>query len=149
MKRTLLLCKTPLKPQKKPLCRSPMSPSPTGKLFRHARQLLERVASRGKRTNKKRPATETAHFKRIAALSCARCGIAGYSQAAHSNRQQDAKGAAIKAHYLATCPLCCSRPGILGSHVEHDQCIAMTREEANARTTLYIADTRQKLGVSQ
>ena len=72
-----------------------------------------------------------------------------YSQAAHSNRYQDGKGAGFKAHYLATFPLCCSRPGILGCHVEHDQCIGMTRAEADVRTKLYIADTRQKLGVRQ
>jgi hypothetical protein len=149
MKRTLLVRKAPMKSQKKPLRRSPISPSLTGKLFRHARQLLKNLARSGKRTRKKQPAAETAHFRRVAALPCAHCGIVGHSQAAHSNRHQDGKGAGIKAHYLATFPLCCSRPGIVGCHVEHDQCIGMTREEADARTKRYIADTRQRLGVPQ
>ena len=34
-------------------------------------------------------------------------------------------------------------------HLEHDQWIGMTREEADARTELYIADTQRKLGIHQ
>ena len=82
-------------------------------------------------------------------LPCACCGITGYSQAAHSDRYKDGKRAGIKAHYFATFPLCCSCPGIPGCHVEHDQCIGITREEADVRTKLYIADTQQKLGARQ
>jgi hypothetical protein len=101
-----------------------------------------------KRSRKSVPAHEKAHYKRVAALPCAECGIHGYSQCAHSNRAEDGKGLGIKAHYLATFPLCCARPGEIGCHVRHDQCIGMTREEADARTALYIADTHRKLGIS-
>ena len=147
MKRTLLARKAPIKPQKKPLRRSPMPRGLTGQLSRQSYLLLTPRANGSKLTHKKRPTVETAHFRRVAMLPCARCGITGYSQAAQSNCYQDGKGAGIKAHYLTTFPLCCSRPGILGCHAEHDQCIRMTREEADARTLLYIADTQQKLGV--
>jgi hypothetical protein len=149
MKRTLLVRKTPISPQKKPLRRSPMSRGLTGTLSRQSYQLLKQRAQSRNPKQKKRPTAETVHFKRVAMLPCACCGIAGYSQAAHSNRHQDGKGTGIKAHYLATFPLCCSRPGIVGCHVEHDQCIGMTREEVDARTKRYIADTRQRLGVRQ
>jgi hypothetical protein len=93
------------------------------------------------------PAVELTHFKRVAALPCACCGIDGYSQAAHSNRHQDGKGLGLKADYRATFPLCCTRPGVVGCHVEHDQLIGMTRAEADGRTAGYIADTKKKLGL--
>lgn len=98
-----------------------------------------------KRSRKAIPAHELAHYKAVASLPCACCGIIGYSQAAHSNRHQDGKGLGLKANYLATFPLCCTRPGIVGCHVAHDQLIGMTREEADARTEIYIADTLAKL----
>lgn len=94
-------------------------------------------------------AAELAHLKAVAALPCACCGVWGYSQAAHSNRYEDGKGRGIKAHFTKTFPLCCTRPDEIGCHVRHDQCIGITREEADARTSLYIADTLQKLGVEQ
>jgi hypothetical protein len=126
-----------------------MSRGLIGKLSRQSSQLLKQRAKSRKLKQKKRPTAETAHFRRVVMLPCACCGIAGYSQAAHSNRYQDGKGASLKAHYLATFPLCCSRPGIPGCHVNHDQCIGMTREEADARTLIYIAETHRKLGVRQ
>jgi len=97
------------------------------------------------RRQKAMPARELAHLKRVAALPCAQCGIEGYSQAAHSNRYQDGKGRGIKADYRATFPLCCTRPGDLGCHVRHDQCVGITRDEADERTEHYIADTLRKL----
>jgi hypothetical protein len=91
---------------------------------------------------------ERNHLRRVAALPCACCGIWGYSQAAHSNRYQDGKGRGIKANYLATFPLCCTRPGDVGCHVRHDQCIGMTRAEADAATEIYIGETHRKLGIA-
>jgi hypothetical protein len=147
MKRTALLRKVPLKPQKKPLQRSPMSRGLTGKLSWQSHLRVKQRTQSIKSRRKKPLSVETVQFKRVAMLPCACCGIVGFSQAAHSNRYQDGKGARIKAHYLATFPLCCSRPGIRGCHVEHDQCIGMTREEADARTAVYIADTHRRLGI--
>lgn len=149
MKRTFLARKVPLKPQKKPLQRSAVRQGLTGKLSRQAHQLLKARARYRPFSRAKPSAAETVHFRRVSMLPCACCGVEGYSQTAHSNRHQDGKGAGIKAHYLATFPLCCTRPGIPGCHVEHDQCIGMTREEADARTVRYIADTDRKLGIKQ
>jgi hypothetical protein len=142
MKRSPIARKTPMKRSTKPMARGL-----TGMLSVASRQLSKKPAKRMAAKRKARPAAETAHFKRVALLPCARCSIEGYSQAAHSNRYQDGKGAGIKAHYLATFPLCCTRPGVVGCHVEHDQCIGMTRDEADARTEIYIADTQRKLGI--
>jgi len=107
------------------------------------------TAKRMKSRRKSVPARETAHYKRVAALPCAECGIHGYSQAAHSNRHQDGKGLGMKADYLATFPLCCTRPGEVGCHVRHDQLIGMSRDEADERTVRYIAETKQALGVAE
>jgi hypothetical protein len=109
---------------------------------------FDRAKPRKAMKSKRKPilAHELAYFKRVAALPCAECGIWGYSQAAHSNRYQDGKGRGIKAHYKATFPLCSTRPDEIGCHVRHDQCIGMTREEADERTTRYIENTLRLLG---
>jgi hypothetical protein len=93
------------------------------------------------------PAHELAHYRAVAALPCACCGIVGYSQAAHSNKYEDGKGVRLKANYRATFPLCCTRPGIVGCHYEHDNGIGMTREQADLRTIDYIANTLFQLGL--
>lgn len=100
-----------------------------------------------KRKQKSIPAAEAAHYRAVAALPCACCGIVGYSQAAHSNRSQDGKGLGLKAHYRATFPLCCARPGEIGCHIRHDQLIGMTREQADLRTIGYIINTLFQLGL--
>ncbi|MDB5758870.1 MAG: hypothetical protein JWM30_2159 [Burkholderia sp.] len=149
MKRTILFRKAPLKPQKKPLQRPPMPRSLTGKLSHSPTSCASSAPKAGNREEKNQPIAETAHFGRVAVLPCAYCGNTGYVQAAHSNRYQDRKGAGAKAHYLATFPLCCSRPGVPGCHVEHDQRIGMTREDADVGTKRSIADSWKKLGVWQ
>ena len=93
------------------------------------------------------PAYKAAHYRAVAALPCACCGIVGYSQAAHSNRHEDGKGLGLKANYRATFPLCCARPGEVGCHIRHDQLIGITREQADLRTIDYIADTLFQLGL--
>lgn len=54
----------------------------------------------------------------VAALPCAWCGIAGYSQHAHENA---GKGARLKVDDRRAMPLCCARPGIEGCHTAFDQ----------------------------
>lgn len=81
------------------------------------------------------------HLRNVASLPCARCGIEGYSQAAHSNQSIFGKGRGLKASDIATFPLCCTRPEINGCHVEHDQLIGMTKDEANEREIIYLAKT--------
>jgi hypothetical protein len=135
-----------LKPSTKPLKRSPMSRGLTGLLSIASVQLSKRKPMKARR--KSIPAHELAYFKRVAELPCVACGICGYSQAAHSNRYEDGKGARLKAHYQSTFPLCCTRPGEVGCHYRHDNCIGMTREEADERTSGYIAKTKLMLGVA-
>lgn len=139
------MLRTPLKPSTKPMKRSSMSRGLTGLLSIASRQLSKRKPMKARR--KSIPAHELAYFKRVAALPCAECGIWFYSQVAHSNRAEDGKGLGLKAHYKATFPLCCTRPGELGCHYRHDNCIGMTREEADERTTGYIVKTKLMLGV--
>lgn len=88
---------------------------------------------------------EEKHYRNVAALPCARCGIHGYSQAAHSNLGRHGKGGALKADYRATFPLCCTRPGVLGCHAEHDQYVGMSYEEGVERTAKYLAWTEEQL----
>lgn len=49
----------------------------------------------------------------IASLPCYRCGVHGYSQAAHAD---EGKGMGIKTDDLTCYPLCSSRPGSIGCH---------------------------------
>jgi hypothetical protein len=127
--------------------RSPMSRGLTGLLSRDSFKRSKKKPKRTKVHSKVSKAIELAHYKRIAALPCVRCGIEGFSQIAHSNRHQDGKGMGKKAHYLATFPLCCTRPGVAGCHFEHDQCIGGDRAEMDRRTDGYIKDTHRKLGI--
>lgn len=136
-----------IKPGTKPMRRSPMSRGMTGLLSRDSFKRSKKKPKRLKIHAKVTKAIELAHYKRVATLPCARCGIESFSQVAHSNRYQDGKGARKKAHYLATFPLCCTRPGIVGCHFEHDQCIGGNRQEMDRRTVDYIDDTHRKLGI--
>lgn len=147
-----------LKPSTNPMKRTAFKRATTGltgALSSKSRQMAKRVqrkvakAPLRKFSRKAMPAHELVYLKRVAALPCVCCGIWGYSQAAHSNRYQDGKGRGIKADYRATFPLCCARPGEIGCHTKHDQCIGMTREEADERTVRYIADTISKLAASE
>jgi hypothetical protein len=136
MKSSALVRKTPMK-------RTGFTPKikPLPGILRTTSLRPTRIKARRKSV----PAHELAYLKRVAGLPCAECGIWGYSQAAHSNRAADGKGLGLKAHYLATFPLCCTRPGVIGCHVKHDNCIGMTREEADERTERYIAETQRLL----
>ena len=64
------------------------------------------------------PARSEAYRRIVAAMPCAACGIAGYSQHAHAN---EGKGMGIKTDDRAGFPLCAPRPGIEGCHARFDQ----------------------------
>ena len=64
------------------------------------------------------PARSEAYRRIVAAMPCANCGIAGYSQHAHAN---EGKGMGIKTDDRAGFPLCAPRPGIEGCHAAFDQ----------------------------
>lgn len=55
-----------------------------------------------------------AYREAVARLDCYRCGVAGFSNAAHSD--SDGKGGRIKSSDTTCYPLCVDRPGIRGCH---------------------------------
>ena len=64
------------------------------------------------------PARSEAYRRIVAAMPCANCGIAGYSQHAHANA---GKGKGIKTDDRMGFPLCAARPGVEGCHAAFDQ----------------------------
>lgn len=75
----------------------------------------------------------------VASLNCFVCGVAGRSQASHSNSHTDGKGTAIKASDAALFPLCADELGVVGCHTRHDQAKdGLTREERRAREAEFI-----------
>lgn len=98
---------------------------------------------------KSTPARSERYRRVVAALPCACCGIAGYSQHAHEN---DGKGMGMKVDDRRSMPLCCQRPGIEGCHAAFDQYRLLPggREEhrqAGARWAAETRDTITKLGL--
>lgn len=75
-----------------------------------------------------------AYRRYVASKPCFGCGIEGYSQCAHAN----GGGMGTKASDLDTFPLCCSRPGMLGCHMQFDLCIDMTKAERRELTIKYV-----------
>jgi hypothetical protein len=90
-------------------------------------------------TPKDAPARSESYRRWVATLSCGRCGVQLFSQAAHPN---SGRGKGQKASDLDCFPLCCTRPGVLGCHAEHDQLVGMTLDERRDREVLYTARTR-------
>jgi hypothetical protein len=70
----------------------------------------------------------------VASHDCFGCGISGYSQCAHAN----GGGMGTKRSDLDTFPLCSTRPGHMGCHMQHDLCIDMTREQRRELEARYI-----------
>lgn len=75
----------------------------------------------------------------VASLPCAGCGVDGYSQAAHPN---NGKGLGSKTSDLLCFPLCSTRPGHMGCHYMHDNCIGMSRHERRDLELIYTARTQ-------
>lgn len=82
-----------------------------------------------------------AYLRAVASLPCARCGVLGYSQAAHANGARWGKGRGIKSSDSATFPLCCNRPGVQGCHERHDQYLDVTKQTRDDAEAHYIAKT--------
>lgn len=76
------------------------------------------------------------YLRFVAQHDCFACGISGLSQAAHPNY---GRGLGQKASDLDAFPLCCTRPGILGCHAEHDRLIGMTLGQRREFERLYTA----------
>ncbi len=74
----------------------------------------------------------------VALLPCFACGLAGFSQAAHSNQAGAGKGLSIKASDEFLFPLCADQPGRRGCHTQHDLLIGMDAVERNRREEAYL-----------
>lgn len=78
----------------------------------------------------------------VASLPCISCGIVGYSQAAHSNSPEHGKSGARKADDAFLFPLCASRLGHMGCHVEFDSGAMFTKAERRGVTAKWVRDTQ-------
>lgn len=87
---------------------------------------------------KDEPLRSAAYRKWVASFACFACGIAGHSQAAHSNSPIHGKGKGLKADDRYLFPLCTVRPGRVGCHAQHDLLIDMSREERREREERYV-----------
>lgn len=91
------------------------------------------------------PVRSEAYRRLVAALPCIRCGIAGYSQAAHPNT---GKGAGTKTSDLLCFPLCACRPGVRGCHSFFDQGALYTREQRRAIEIEWTRATQQAISAA-
>lgn len=114
-----------LKPSTKPMKRSPM----------------KRRAPKAK-PGKSNVLRSIEHRQNVASLPCAKCGIVGFSQAAHPNFN---KGMGIKNCDSLAFPLCSDRPGVRGHHSLHDQGALYTKEERPIREWEHTDATRAQL----
>lgn len=76
-----------------------------------------------------------AYRRFVASHPCFGCGIEGYSQCCHRN----GAGMGTKASDLETFPLCATRPGHMGCHMQHDLLIDMTRAQRRELEDRYVA----------
>jgi hypothetical protein len=74
----------------------------------------------------------------VVMLPCMKCGIEGYTQAAHMNL---GKGGAIKASDAALAALCCDRVGVRGCHSLLDQGGKLPKAERRAFELEMVAKT--------
>lgn len=79
-----------------------------------------------------------AYRRYVSRQECFGCGIEGYSQCAHPNSAKYGKGLSRKAGDQYCFPLCASRPGTPGCHLQHDNCIDMTIDDRNELEGKYI-----------
>lgn len=70
-----------------------------------------------------KPFRSEAYRRYVSGKACFGCGIEGYSQCAHAN----GGGMGTKASDLDTFPLCATRPGHMGCHMQHDLMIDLDK----------------------
>ena len=113
----MLTRRTPMKRTSWPRRVAPATPvSPVQPLARPANYAS--ATGRAAALKKDAAARSEAYRRIVAAMPCANCGIAGYSQHAHANA---GKGKGIKTDDRTGFPLCAPRPGIEGCHARFDQ----------------------------
>lgn len=89
------------------------------------------------------PVRDESYRRRVAALDCIHCGVAGRSQAAHSD--SDGKGMGLKACDLTCYPLCGPVPGDPGCHWLIGTSGRFTKEERRALEHKYASETKARL----
>lgn len=77
----------------------------------------------------------------VASLPCSYCRIEGYSQAAHPPPTAKSR----KECDLQTFPLCATRPGVTGCHVEFDQMRLIPRAAMRTQAEELAAKTRSAI----
>ena len=91
---------------------------------------------------KSAPVRDKKYLRAVASLPCIKCGIEGYSQAAHG----PTLGRGIKASDRDAFPLCCTRPGVIGCHAEFDQYRGYTTHTRRMSAEFWAEKTWQTLG---
>ena len=76
-----------------------------------------------------------AYRRWVSGFACFGCGLEGYSQAAHRN----GGGMGTKHSDLEIFPLCATRPGHMGCHMQHDLLVDMTRAQRRELEDEYVA----------
>lgn len=94
------------------------------------------------------PVRSEEYRRLVAAYPCSACFVPNYSQCAHSNSSEDGKGLGIKSGDLATAPLCCDRPGIVGCHTLWDRGLLLTKATRPIVFAGWVADTQRKIYAS-
>lgn len=84
---------------------------------------------------KSRPYRSEKYRRFTASFPCFACGVEGYSQCAH---EEYGKGRGTKTDDRRSFPLCCTRLGVIGCHVQHTMLIDMTREERRDIEAAYV-----------
>ena len=74
------------------------------------------------------------YLRWVVTHACFGCGIEGHSQAAHRN----GAGMGTKHSDLETFPLCATRPGHMGCHMQHDLCWQMSRARRRELEDQYV-----------
>ena len=91
---------------------------------------------------KESPLRSEPYRRLVAALPCAHCGIAGYSQCAHANT---GKGTGTKSSDTESFPLCACQPGRRGCHSLFDQGALFSKEARRAKEAEWVAKTRLQI----
>lgn len=91
---------------------------------------------------KAEPVRSEAYRRLVAGLPCWRCGVHGYSQAAHSD---EGKGLALKACDLTCWPGCGPHDGLVGCHYFVGSTGSISRDDRRALEKQAAADTQATL----
>lgn len=91
---------------------------------------------------KNTPAKDERYRRLVASLPCIRCGVQGFSQAAHPNA---GKGMGTKASDYECFPLCCDRPGVRGCHSVFDQGAMFEKQHRRQIEQAWAAETARAL----